>query len=220
MKKLIIFGNGELAELAAFYFKFEQNIDTIGFVIDGKNLKETTFLNKSIIPLEEVEKKFSNEKYDFHIAISYGGLNKNREKKFNEINKMNYKFKNFISRNSFISPKVKLFGKNLFILENQVIQNNVEIYDNVMIWSGNHIGHASKIFSHSYISSHCVISGHCEIGERCFVGVNTSMADFTSVGKDTFVGMSSSISGKIKEGSTVVGKKVKFLKLKVNLTKF
>ena len=59
MKKLIIFGNGELAELAAFYFKFEQNIDTIGFVIDGKNLKETTFLNKSIIPLEEVEKNLA-----------------------------------------------------------------------------------------------------------------------------------------------------------------
>ena len=207
MKKLIIFGNGELAEMASFYFKSEQEIDVAGFVVDGKNLKEDTFLNKSIIPLEDIEKNFTHEQYDFHIAISYSGLNKNREKKFNEIKNMNYSLINFISKNSYISPKVKFLGENLFILENQVIQNNVEIHDNVMIWSGNHIGHASKILSHAYVSSHCVISGHCEIGERCFIGINTSIADFSYIGKDTFVGMSSNISGKIKEGSTVVNKK-------------
>lgn len=209
MKKLIIFGNGEIADLASYYFKSEQDINTEAYIIDGKNLKEDKFNNIPVISLEEIKQNFSNELYDVHIAISYNKLNQNREKKFNEIKKMNYNFRSFVSKKSFISSKAKLIGRNLFILENQVIQNNVEINDNVMIWSGNHIGHGSKILPHVYISSHCVISGHCEVGERCFIGVNSAMSDFTNIGKDCFIGMSSNISGKISSDSTVVGDKSK-----------
>ena len=126
MKKLIIFGNGEIADLASYYFKSEQDINTEAYIIDGKNLKEDKFNNIPVISLEEIKQNFSNELYDVHIAISYNKLNQNREKKFNEIKKMNYNFRSFVSKKSFISSKAKLIGRNLFILENQVIQNNVE----------------------------------------------------------------------------------------------
>lgn len=211
-KKLIIFGNGEIADMAFYYFKNEDKYEIVAFCIDKKFIKEENFNNIPVIPFEDIEKKFSPRDYLFHLAISYQKLNQTREIKFKEIEKKNYDFVSYISKKSSISKKKKL-GRNLFILENQTIQNNVEINDNVMIWSSNHIGHGTIIGSHSYVSSHVIISGHCTIGKRCFLGVNSAIADFCNIGDDCFIGMGSSISTNLKSGSTAVSKNTEiFLK--------
>lgn len=205
-KKLIIFGNGEIADMAFYYFKNEDKHEIAAFCVDKKFIKEENFNNIPILPFEDIEKKFSPRDYFFHLAISYQKLNQTREIKFKEIEKKNYDFVSYISEKSTISKKINKLGKNLFILENQTIQNNVEINDNVMIWSSNHIGHGTIIGSHSYVSSHVIISGHCKIGKRCFLGVNSAIADFCNIGDDCFIGMGSSISTNLKSGSTTVSK--------------
>jgi len=205
-KKLLIFGNGEIADMAFYYFKNENKYKITAFCADKEFIKETKFNNLPIIPFNEIEKKYPPENYYFHLALSYQKLNIIREKKFNEIQSKKYNFASYISKKSYISKNVNKFGKNLFILENQTIQNNVEIHDNVMLWSSNHIGHSSIINPHTYISSHVVISGHCSIGKRCFLGVNATIGDFCKIGDDCFIGMGSNIASNLKSGSTTVCK--------------
>jgi sugar O-acyltransferase (sialic acid O-acetyltransferase NeuD family) len=205
-KKLIIFGNGEIADIAFFYFKNENKYKIEAFCMDKEFIQDTKFNNLPVIPFDGIEKKYTPKEYYFHLALSYQKLNMIREKKFNEIQNKKYNFASYISKKSFISPNISKLGKNLFILENQTIQNNVQINDNVMLWSGNHVGHGSIINSHTYISSHVVISGHCLIGKRCFLGVNSSIADFCNIGDDCFIGMGSHISSNLKSGSTTVSK--------------
>ena len=205
-KKLLIFGNGEIAELAKFYFDKEGKYEVIAFVVDKKYLKDDKFNNLPLVALEDIETKYSNNDYFFHVALSYQKINNVKKEKFLEIKKKKYKFASFISQNSIINTEEKNLGENLFILENQTIQNNVIIKDNVMIWSSNHIGHGTIIDSHSYISSHVVISGHCHIGEKCFFGVNSAVADFCTIGQSSFIGMGSNISTNIKANSTVISK--------------
>ena len=204
--KLLIFGNGEIAELAKYYFDKEGKYEVVAFVIDKKYIKENKFKNLPVIALEEVEKQYGINDYFFHVALSYQKLNNVKEKKYLKIKKKKYKFASFISENSIINTDKKNLGENLFILENQTIQNNVIIKDNVMIWSSNHIGHGTIINSHTYISSHVVISGHCNIGEKCFFGVNAAVADFCTIGQSCFIGMGTNISTNIKANSTVISK--------------
>lgn len=203
-KKLLIFGDGEIADQAFFYFSKQSNYNICAFIVD--NPKQKNFKTLPLISLNEIENNFSNSEYLIHVALSYKNLNKNREEKFLYFKKKKYNFASFISDKSTILTDKKNLGKNLFILEEQSIQKGVKIADNVMIWSNNHIGHNSIISSHTYISSNVTISGHCEIGERCFFGVNSSVSDFVKIGNDCFITMGSMISSNLKNDCTTVNK--------------
>ncbi len=201
-KKLLIFGDGEIADQAYFYFSIQGNYEVCAFIVDEP--KNENFKNLPLVSSDEFEKDFSHDKYLIHVALSYRKLNKNREEKFKYFENKNYNFASFISDKSTILTDEKNLGRNLFILEEQSIQKGVKIGDNVMIWSNNHIGHNSYIGSHTYISSNVTISGHCTVGERCFFGVNSSVADFCNIGNDCFITMGSMISSDIKNDSTTV----------------
>jgi len=202
--KLLIFGDGEIADQALFYFSKQSEYKVVAFIAD--NPTEDKFKNFPLVSSKDFEKDFSNDEYSIHIALSYRNLNKIREEKFKYFDKKNYNFASFISDKSTILTDKKNLGRNLFILEEQSIQTGVKIGDNVMIWSNNHIGHNSSIGSHTYISSNVTISGYCEIGLRCFFGVNSCVSDFCKIGDDCFITMGSVIGSNLKSDSTSVNK--------------
>ncbi len=205
MKKLIIFGNGEMSDISNYYFKKKRSVDF--FCVDDKELNKENFLDKPLISISDL-KDFSTDEYIFFVALAYKKLNKTREKKYNEIKKLGYEFENFIHDQSYIADNVKI-GDNCFILENQTIQTKVELGNNIIIWSSNHIGHGSKIGSHSYLSSQITISGNCKIGERCFFGVNSAVKDNCVIEDDAFIGMGSNITNNIKRDSTTINSSTK-----------
>ena len=207
-KKLLIFGDGEIADLAFFYFSKEGRYEISAFIVD--NPKQEKFKNLPLLSTDDLENNFSNQEYLIHVALSYRNLNKNRQEKFKYFEGKNYEFASFVSENSTILTEKKNLGRNLFILEEQSIQTGVKIGDNVMIWSNNHIGHNSLIGNHTYISSNVTISGHCEIGERCFFGVNSCLSDFCKIGNDCFITMGSIVNSNLKDDSTAVNKSTSY----------
>tara|TARA_B100000674_G_C37765610_1_gene880062 strand:+ start:264 stop:953 length:690 start_codon:yes stop_codon:yes gene_type:complete len=218
-KKLIIFGNGEIAEIANYYFNNQTNYLVSYFAVDKEFIKDDNFCKKPIVPFQEIEKKFTPDEYEFHVAISYQKLNQLREKKYNEAKMKKYKLASFISKNSHCNLDEITFGDNCFILENQTIQNGVKIGNNVMIWSSNHIGHMTEIGDHTYISSHVVISGHCKIGSRCFFGVNSAVADFSKIEDDCFIGMSANVNRNLNKSTLAVNKSTDFYEEEHRLNK-
>jgi len=203
-KKLLIFGDGEIADLAFFYFSKKSDYNISAFIVD--NPKQEKFKNLPLVSSKEFENEFPSDKYLVHVALSYQNLNKNREAKFKYFEDKNYNFASYISDKSTVLTDKKNLGRNLFILEEQSIQTGVKIGDNVMIWSNNHIGHNSFIGNHTYISSNVTISGHCKIGERCFFGVNSCVSDFCEIGDDCFVTMGSIVNVNLKNDSTTINK--------------
>lgn len=210
-KKIIIFGNGEIAKLAHYYFRSDSVYEVVGFTVDKINCASNSFNNLPLIPFETVEEKFPVKEHLIHVAISYKKLNQLREQKFNEAKEKGYLFANYISSKSTVLTDKANLGNNLFILEGQTIQKDVIISDNVMIWSNNHIGHNTFIGKHCYISSGVIISGHCKIGERCFLGVNSTITDFCKIGDDCFITMGSNIGHDIKNKSTAVNRSTEIL---------
>lgn len=201
MKKIIIFGNSEIADLAYYYFSNDSQFEVVAFTIDDSYMKNNSFNKLPLIPFSKIEKEFSPNEYLMHVALSYKRLNKLREEKFNICSLKGYDFASYLSsKSTFLNDKNSI-GKNCFILENQVIQKGVLIGNNVMFWSGNHIGHGTKIGDHTYISSHVVISGNCIVGERCFFGVNSAVKDFIKIEDDCFIAMGSNITKDMKQGS-------------------
>lgn len=200
MKKLIIIGTGETADIAYEYFTKDSNYDVKAFSVESSYITEQFYLGHPVVALEELEKKYSIEEYEVFVALSSGKLNRNRTRLFEIVKNKGYKCANYISSRAFVWDNVKI-GENVFIFENNVVQHKAEIGNNVVLWSGNHIGHQTKIKDNCFISSHCVISGFCEIGESSFLGVNCTFADNITIGRDCFVGAGALVNKNLEENS-------------------
>lgn len=193
MKKLIIFGIGEQAEMAYYYFKNDSNYEVVAFTVNKEFINKSNLFELPIIAFELIETKFSANEYELFIAIGYNKINKLRTEKY-----LACKNKGYIIA-SYISSKASIFtediGENAFILEDNTIQPYVKIGNNVTLWSGNHIGHHSTIQDNCFITSHVVISGGCQIGENTFIGVNATLRDHIKIGKSNVIGAGSLILG-------------------------
>lgn len=187
MEKIIIFGLGDISQIANFYFSSDMNYEVVAFTIDKEYIDNDTFEDLPVVAFENIEKNYSPSEFKMFIPLSYTKVNKFREQKFLEAKEKGYKFISYISPNATVATNAKI-GENCFIFEDNTIQPFVTIEDNCILWSGNHIGHHSTIKAHSFIASHVVISGGVEIGENTFIGVNATLRDHIKIGKANVIG--------------------------------
>jgi sugar O-acyltransferase (sialic acid O-acetyltransferase NeuD family) len=186
-KRLIIFGSGDIAQLAHFYFSTDSEYEVVAFTVDTAYLTNRTFCGLPVIAFEEIAKHYTPERYEFFIALSYSKLNAVRKDKYLAVKAKGYRLTSFISSHATVLNEGRI-GENCFIFEDNTIQPFVTIGNNVTLWSGNHIGHHSTIKDHSFVASHVVISGGVEIGEQCFIGVNATLRDHIKIGNKCVIG--------------------------------
>lgn len=186
-KSLVIFGTGDIAQLAHFYFTSGSGYEVVAFTVDSSYLNETVFCNLPVVPFEEVVQHYPPDNHDLFVALSYSKLNAVRKEKYLAAKALGYHLASFISPQATVLNN-GMIGENCFIFEDNTIQPFVIIGNNVTLWSGNHIGHHSVIKDHSFIASHVVVSGGVEIGEQCFIGVNATLRDHIKIGDKCVIG--------------------------------
>lgn len=186
-KRLVIFGTGDIAQLAHFYFSTDSEYEVVAFTVDECFIEESEFFGLPVVAFEKVVKHYPPEDYDVFVALSYSRLNEVRKEKYLAAKELGYHMASFISSYATILNE-DLIGENCFILEDNTVQPFVTIGNNVTLWSGNHIGHHSTINDHCFIASHVVVSGGVEIGEQCFIGVNATLRDHIGVGEKCVIG--------------------------------
>ena len=187
MAKLVIFGAGDIARLAHYYFTRDSEHDVVAFTVDEKYRQADTFLDLPLVPFVEVRARYSPAKYKMFVALSYARMNKLREEKYQQAKANGYELVSYVSsRCSFLTDNP--VGDNCFILEDNTIQPFVTIGNNVTLWSGNHIGHDAVIEDHCFLASHIVVSGYVRIGNNCFIGVNATLRNSITIAPETLIG--------------------------------
>lgn len=210
MKKIIIFGTGEYAELAHYYFENDPKFDyeVCGFVADDEYVNSDTFHGLPLVKVSDVTNTFPPSEYDAHVALSYSKLNKVREIKYLYMKALGYKLPSYVCSFGTITWPDLNIGDNCFILEKNNIQPTVKIGNNVMVWSSNHLGHNCELADHVYLASGITISGHTKIGNNSFIGVNAAFKDFITIGRDCFITMGANVTSDISDDSTVTSSEI------------
>ncbi|WP_211444860.1 acetyltransferase [Collimonas humicola] len=186
-RQLIIFGSGDIAELAHYYFSTDSDYEVVAFTVDAEYLVSPEFCGLPVVPFGELRNFFSPDNHEIFIALSYSKLNQLRKEKYLAAKALNYRLASYVSSRATVLND-GVIGDNCFILEDNTIQPFVTIGSNVTLWSGNHIGHHSTIHDHCFIASHVVISGGVEVGESCFIGVNATLRDHIKIGEKCVIG--------------------------------
>jgi sugar O-acyltransferase (sialic acid O-acetyltransferase NeuD family) len=209
-KKAILFGTSGQAEVMDYLLTVDSEYEVVAFTATKDFINTNEIYNKPLIAFEDIEKLYSPEEFEMHIAIGYNDRNKTREKFYRLAKNKGYKLLTYVS--SRCTNYSKKIGDNCFIFEDNTLQPFVEIGNNCILWSGNHIGHHSKINNNVFISSHVVISGHCEIGEYSFLGVNSTIRDNIIIANDTLVGAGATILKNTLKNKTYIGNRAILLK--------
>lgn len=192
MAKIIIFGAGEIAELAHFYFTRDSEHEVAAFTVDSAYRKAESYKDLPLIDFEELPQRYPAGEYQLFVALSYNRMNKSRAEKYYAAKQLGYQLASYVSsRCTNLSDHP--VGDNCFILEDNTIQPFVKIGSNVTLWSGNHIGHESVIEDHCFIASHVVISGHVHVSPYCFIGVNATLRNGITIAPETLIGAGSVI---------------------------
>lgn len=203
-RRLVIFGSGDIAQLAHYYFSTDSTYEVVAFTVDAAYMAETVFCGLPVVSFEEVLQKYSPEKYDFFVALSYSKLNAVRKEKYLAAKARGYRLASFISSRATVLNEGRI-GENCFIFEDNTIQPFVTIGNNVTLWSGNHIGHHSTIRDHCFIASHVVVSGGVEIGEQCFIGVNATLRDHIKIGDKCVIGAGALLLADAEDDGVYIG---------------
>ncbi|MDH3701526.1 MAG: acetyltransferase [Alphaproteobacteria bacterium] len=187
MQKLIIFGTGQIAQVAHYYFSEDSDYEVTAFTVDAEFMNGDTAFGLPVLPFEDIASRSPPDDHDLFVAMGYGGVNRQRQDKAAAARAKGYRLAHYVSSRAWVwqgfEPR-----QNLFLLEHNTIQPFVEIGENTTLWSGNHIGHHSRIGDNVFIASHVVVSGAVTVGDNCFLGVNATVADNLTVGAHCVIG--------------------------------
>jgi sugar O-acyltransferase (sialic acid O-acetyltransferase NeuD family) len=198
MKKVVIFGTGDMANVVYYCLSHESEYIVAAFTVDRGYFLERQFAGLPVVPFEEIEQYYPPQEYAMFVAIGYSQVNKIRAEKYFNAKEKGYQLISFISPKSVVSPDVEI-GDNCIIFQNQSIDPFVRIGNDVVIWSNGYIGHHSVVKDHCFISPRVSIAGHVIIEPHCFLGVNATIRDGITIAQECIIGAGAVILDDTKE---------------------
>ena len=202
MKKVIIFGVGENAQLLKYYLendeKYKDEYKVVAFTLDKDYIKEEIFMGLPLIPFEEIEKYYTPKDFYCFVAVGYKNMNELRAKKLFQVKEKGFKTMNYISSKACTYNDLEI-GENNFIMDSQVIQPFVKIGNNNVFYGGGVISHHSTIGNNCFFGAGVVIAGGTIIKDNCFIGVNSIISGKVTIEYKTFVSAGGRISKNTKQ---------------------
>src|SRR5688572_15535762 len=78
MRKIIIVGDGETAELAYEYFTHDSPHEVVAFSVENQYSKRKELFGLPVVPFEEIDNVYDPSAHEAFVAISYAQLNRVR----------------------------------------------------------------------------------------------------------------------------------------------
>ena len=197
MKKIVIFGTGELAQRIFFYLKDSED-DVVAFSANKSNIDSNELLGLPVVEFENIEQKYPPEKFSMFIALAYSDMNKKRAKFFDEAKSKGYELYSYVHPSTKIWDEFEM-GENCFILAENIIQPFVKIGDNVLIGSNNLISHNTVIENNCFLTSNITLGGHITIGANSFIGLSATINQRVKIGKECIIGAGTLITKDVND---------------------
>jgi sugar O-acyltransferase (sialic acid O-acetyltransferase NeuD family) len=197
---LLIYGNGQLAELSWARFRRERRFEVVGFTVDREALDGATLCGLPVLPFDEIGQHHPPETVKLFVAVGPVRNNRIRAERHLQARQMGYRFISYVSPHAVIDPETQI-GENCSIGDHVVIEYRVRIGDGVRIGSGTVIGHHCELGDHSFVGVNCTVLGSVQIGARVLVGAGAVIRDGVRLGDESIVGIGATIVRDIAPGS-------------------
>ena len=190
-KKLIIYGNGQIARMFLHFARLEYEV--VAFTVDRAVLIDKIIEGIPVISFEEIESHYPPTEHSLITAVGYLEMNSLRARKYQEGLDKGYSFANYI-HSSVVRHSGVLMGENNIILDHVAIHPYTQMGNSIFICSNVSIGHGCKIGDNCWINSGVSIGGETMIGDSSFFGINATIGDNIRIERQCFVGANTLVS--------------------------
>ena len=193
MKNLVLIGGGGHCLSCIDVIENLNKFQIIG-VVDKK-------VNKLIdYPFFLDDKKIDKIRQKTNYSLVTVGQIKDPNKRIKiylELKKLKFKLPIIISKNSYLSKKVKI-EEGTIILNSVSINAYSKIGYNSIINTGAIIEHESIIGNNCHISTGVILNGNVIVGDNSFIGSNTVIKEGVKIGKNCIIGAGLFIKRNVK----------------------
>lgn len=201
--RVVIFGAGDFARVAARYLAIDSRHEIVAFSVHESSMPRTaTLQGLPVVPFETLEDSQPSDSCAIFVAVGSSRLNRARAEIVAECGARGYALISYVNSRATCWGRPQI-GANCFVFENTVIQPFVTIGDNVILCSGTHIGHDVTIGRHVFVGAHAVISGNCTIGDYSLVGANSTIRDGVTIAPRSVIRTGAVIVRDTQEGDVL-----------------
>ena len=186
-KGLVVFGLGEFAELAHYYFGRHAKRRVDAFTVDAEYARVDHFGGLPVLAFDEMQRRFPPATHELFIAIGYSQRCRPRKRAFLQAQALGYSLPSFVHESAVVARNA-VVGANCLLREQTLVSPFAAVGDNIYTGGGVSISHHVRVDSHVYLAGGCVVNGSAVIGERCFIGSNATVRDRVRVGEGCIVG--------------------------------
>lgn len=193
MNHLLIYGTGKYADIIYWLAHDVLQLQVAAFVLDQKYITTNTYLNKPVVPIEQVIEYYSPDNYDMTIGFIGGNMFTQRREKYELCAKMGYHIPNLIHPSAVIASNVHMGDGNV-VFESVTMAPFCDIGIGNIFWNGANISHHAKIGNFGNFATGVSLSGISTIGNNCFLGVNATTKNYIKIADYTLVGAGAYVS--------------------------
>ena len=186
MKNLVIFGTNDFGRLLKYYIEKDDNRKVEGFTVNRNYIQEDEFLGVPVVPFEEIESKYSPEKYEILIAIGNSKMNDVRKNVYMQCKEKGYTMASYI--HSSCSIHSNDIGEGNILLENCLVYPYAKIGNGNLMWDHVLISHDCTVGDFNTFSSYADLCGYVKIGNNGYFGKHCILNDFMEIADYTLVG--------------------------------
>ena len=203
-KRILCLGAGGSTKVIIDILNEKDDNDIIGILDDDLNKQNKIYYNHKIIGTINDILSFKPDFDEALICVGATRDTQNRDKIFNYLKKKKVKIGAVISKNTIISPSVKM-GVGVIIMPGVIVNAHSTIGDNVFINTGSIVEHDCTIRKSSFLSPGVVLSGCVTIGENSFIGSNSVLSGHIKTGDYVTVGAGSVVVRDIPNSTIAYG---------------
>lgn len=186
-ERLVIFGAGTIARLAAWHFRQDDKYDLRGFCVDDASYQKQTAHNLPVIRFSQLTRLYPPESCQIFIGLGYQKLNSIRAAACKRFTELGYQLASCISHRAVLLTD-SAPGPNSFIMAGAIIEPFTEIGSNCICWAGSIVAHESRIGDNCFLSAGSVVGGMTHIGRNTFLGLNSTVQNGLRIGESCLVG--------------------------------
>lgn len=202
MKKILIFGTTDLAELVYFYIQKNKLYTPVAFTTHKKYLTQNTLFNLPVIPFEDITKNYSPKECSFALCIGYTKVNEARKKTFYEIKERGYHIENILFPSSRV--ETEHMGEGNIVFPCASIDPFCQLGNGNIFYPHSLLSHHSTMGNFNFIAVKACIAGNVTIHDNNFIGANATIKNGITIGSYNLVGANAYVSHELTQNQVIV----------------
>lgn len=201
-KPLVIFGLGDVADIAFTYFSNDSDYRVVAYTVDAAYQGRQTFHDLPVVPYDSLRTHYDPAEVALFVGVGYGDNNRVRDNLIARMHDDGWTLASYVaSRANIWSASI---ADNCMVIDTTTLLPGAKIGSGTILWTNTVIGEYACVGASCYIGPTSFIGGYANIGDRSVVGPLAHVASYRTVGDTSFVGASARVYSDVPAGSVLL----------------